>query len=1256
MKKRVFALLLCLVLCLSLLPVGALADDCDHAGAIVKMPAKATCGESYKDHYKCTRCGALFWDAEGQNHASAEDVAQAKPAHTSDLRHVEADLDITCTSGGNYEYWICNECGQMFSENPGVAEDGTDLRRSRPVPDDKVEEYFIPALGHSMTYYEAVPHTCFEDGNVAYYACANCWGRFADPTGQEYLSDTTDYAAHVKTEYPAVAHTCDTDGHSYYFYCDVCKGYYDEDGLPIEEGSWVDPARHDYVEHPAQDPTCKAEGNVLYYSCENCDKVFDADYNETTLDAVTVARVPHSLSIHVDAVPKSCWMDGNIEYWQCDSCYTCFADAEGTTPVETVSVPASHEFEETEAKAATCTEDGNIAYRTCKDCGAVLDENGNQVWQTVIPATGHKPEKVEATATCTEAGCLEHYKCTVCEKLFKDELCTVETTLDELTVDALGHEYDPDGLCTRCGAVSPDTEAFEGESYVDVPGPQGWQRVVVRASAPQGVFPNGSSLYVVLVPVYAQEKAEIDAAVDAAREEGATPVVSYTFDVKVLNRSGVEVQPADNSQVNVSFALAETQNKNLDATVYHVKETEDGSKAAEALNTSVDGEAVTASTDGFSYYTVEFTYKELQYVLPGDESVPLSTVLETLNLSGSVQGVTVSNPELFSCEMTDGVWTVYSHRPFQSEEWMKVTLDGYEYTIKVTDEEQCKVTFELNGHGTVAQNPQMVTKGGKAVEPEKPTDEKLTFFNWYADQKLTTVFDFNTTINEDTTVYARWRCVLTYDAAPGTLKVNNKETYKVWKNIGDKATNNYEVNAREGYDFDGWYLADSDTRYFDNPTPINTNTTLYAKWLPIFRVVDDDGGTAHYGSDYSFTLNFPDYGTYSKTNSLKVYVAEEGSEYGPDALGESDYEIEQGSGNNVKVTLKAAYIETLADGKTYKIRFDTGVASLGDTEDSFIVSKEPKAAHTVSFEMNGHGTQVPSQSVDPGKKATRPSPDPFDGNFIFGGWYTDNTYKTEFKFEETPITKDTTVYAKWRCEVTFYTAHGTAPTTQTVDIGGTPTKPADMTWIGYSFGGWYLDSYYSGTEYFKNPTPINTNTTLYAKWNPEFKIIDGNGGTAHYGSTYAFTLNYYYPDWNKNNQSGIPLEVSVWQGSGSSRTLTYGEHYVISQDNNNRVVVTLRAPYIRTLTDGATYNIMFDTGLPDPPTDLGAKTGNSPVSKSPKTGDESNTGLWIAVACISALAVITIVYALLRKRKKSKLPPTPPENLPADQKNKTPKE
>ena len=114
MKKRVFALLLCLLLCLSILPVGAFADDyCEHD--IVKMDAKATCGEAHREHYKCTKCGKLFSDERGEHEISYESVALEKPVHTSPLSQVNA-VNPTCTAGGNEEYWVCTEYGQIFSQ------------------------------------------------------------------------------------------------------------------------------------------------------------------------------------------------------------------------------------------------------------------------------------------------------------------------------------------------------------------------------------------------------------------------------------------------------------------------------------------------------------------------------------------------------------------------------------------------------------------------------------------------------------------------------------------------------------------------------------------------------------------------------------------------------------------------------------------------------------------------------------------------------------------------------------------------------------------------------------------------------------------------------------------------------------------------------------------------------------------------------------------------------------------------------------
>ncbi|MBQ1363881.1 MAG: sortase B protein-sorting domain-containing protein, partial [Oscillospiraceae bacterium] len=62
------------------------------------------------------------------------------------------------------------------------------------------------------------------------------------------------------------------------------------------------------------------------------------------------------------------------------------------------------------------------------------------------------------------------------------------------------------------------------------------------------------------------------------------------------------------------------------------------------------------------------------------------------------------------------------------------------------------------------------------------------------------------------------------------------------------------------------------------------------------------------------------------------------------------------------------------------------------------------------------------------------------------------------------------------------------------------------------------------------------------------------------------------------------------------------------------------------------------------------------VSKSPKTGDESNVALWAAIAGVSLIAVVVITAVLLNKRKKGKKAPTPPETRSADKTRKPPKE
>ncbi|MDR0472797.1 MAG: SUMF1/EgtB/PvdO family nonheme iron enzyme [Treponema sp.] len=68
-----------------------------------------------------------------------------------------------------------------------------------------------------------------------------------------------------------------------------------------------------------------------------------------------------------------------------------------------------------------------------------------------------------------------------------------------------------------------------------------------------------------------------------------------------------------------------------------------------------------------------------------------------------------------------------------------------------------KVTFDTDSGSTI--NDQFVSFGGKATRPAvNPTRDKYFFDNWYSDKSYSfeKIFDFNSVIEEDTTIYAHW--------------------------------------------------------------------------------------------------------------------------------------------------------------------------------------------------------------------------------------------------------------------------------------------------------------------------------------------------------------------------------------------------------------------------------------------------------------------------------------------------------------------
>lgn len=146
------------------------------------------------------------------------------------------------------------------------------------------------------------------------------------------------------------------------------------------------------------------------------------------------------------------------------------------------------------------------------------------------------------------------------------------------------------------------------------------------------------------------------------------------------------------------------------------------------------------------------------------------------------------------------------------------------------------VTFETNGGNMI--EPQTVEEGNTATKPEDPEKEGYTFEGWYEDEELINVYDFETPVTANITLYAKWD------------EVNDTGIYTVsFETSGGSVISDQAVYAgdcviqpqnpvKEGYVFAGWYSDQELTEEYDFTTPVEKDFTLYAAWNDADVVID----------------------------------------------------------------------------------------------------------------------------------------------------------------------------------------------------------------------------------------------------------------------------------------------------------------------------------------------------------------------------------------------------------------------------------
>ncbi|MCR4585380.1 MAG: hypothetical protein K5686_06600 [Lachnospiraceae bacterium] len=174
------------------------------------------------------------------------------------------------------------------------------------------------------------------------------------------------------------------------------------------------------------------------------------NYSDYEIEINLWAEHKHRV-VAVPAKAATCTEAGNIAYYRCKVCGELYSDEAGTNVItagSTVIAALGHSFGEWKVTKEATTKEEGIKTRTCTRCGetetmpiskSTQDPNENpQDDPQNVPAHQHTlvhHARIEATEEAE--GSIEYWECSECKKLFADEAATKEITAADIVIAKL---------------------------------------------------------------------------------------------------------------------------------------------------------------------------------------------------------------------------------------------------------------------------------------------------------------------------------------------------------------------------------------------------------------------------------------------------------------------------------------------------------------------------------------------------------------------------------------------------------------------------------------------------------------------------------------------------------------------------------------------------------------------------------------------------------------------------------------------------